>query len=371
MEVFVKKNKQQRPGYTVRNIMGRNATPGDIGLEIEVEGRHLPKSNSELAPFWGYHKDNSLRGEDNAEYVLSKPIKFEEVPEAIRSLWQIFDKYKSRLDDSNRTSVHVHLNCQEFHLNRLAAFIGIYFCFEELITEWCGDHRVGNLFCLRGKDAPGLVTAAKKFVQHEGEYELRDGLHYSGLNIQSLQKFGSLEIRTMRGVTDPDTILTWINILRRFYDLSAEYTDPRDFVARFSSEGPSSFFDNTLGEYAVILRQGLGLSETRIHDSMYEGVRMAQDICYCRDWSLYNPVDLKDDPFGRSPKKVINSLSQAAVALGEPGSYPVGVMTAQPLYSLDTETAPSPMMGPTPITDPFQAVEEIWLPDWDDSEGDF
>lgn len=291
------------PGYPLRTILERSPVKGDIGIEIEVEGSKLPKEPDELNPWWAYHKDGSLRGEDNAEYVLKKPILFNQVPEALDALWALFGKYKSRLDESNRTSVHIHLNCQEFYLNRLTSFLAIYTCFEEVLTEWCGDHRVGNLFCLRAKDAPGSVYRIKKFIQSDGRNELNDGLHYSGLNTHALTKFGSVEIRALRGCSDPATIQQWVGILQRIYDASGTYQDPRTICDLFSQGGPTNFFETILGEWSSVVRKGVSMSEPQIRDSMYEGIRLAQDLCYCRDWDLFKPVQVRADPFGRSSRR--------------------------------------------------------------------
>ncbi len=152
----------------------------------------------------------------------------------------------------------------------------------------------------------------KRFIRAEGQAELRDGLHYSGFNVQALQKFGSVEIRTLRGVKDPVIIQQWVNILQRLYKLSEEFTDPRDVCSAFSQGGPLAFFDNMLGEMGSVVRDGVPFNDDRIISSMYEGIRMAQDLCYCRDWDLFKAVDIKDDPFGRDPRKIVKSLVQTA-----------------------------------------------------------
>lgn len=51
------------------------------------------------------------------------------------------------------------------------------------------------------------------------------------------------------------------------------------------------------------------MTDREISDSIYNGVRLAQDICYCRDWSLYVPMKLKPDPFGRKASQVLNSMA--------------------------------------------------------------
>src|SRR3546814_8609236 len=89
------------------------------------------------------------------------------------------------------------LNVQRFHLNRLCSFFSLYFLVEELLTAWCGEHRVGNLFCLRAKDAPAIVSEIKKTLQNEKIY-FHAGMHYAGLNAGAITKFGSVEIQSLR-----------------------------------------------------------------------------------------------------------------------------------------------------------------------------
>jgi hypothetical protein len=356
--VFQRARQIKEIGFDIRTLLGLRETKGDIGIEVEVEGSAFPKpAGMEAAhkpvpmpewKYWSYVKDGSLRGDDNAEYVLTKPILFDEVGDAVVELAGRLADFGSKLDESNRTSVHIHLNCQKFHANRLASFTALYFCFEELLTEWCGDHRVGNLFCLRGKDAPGLVTRIKKFIKYDGKSELSDGLHYSGLNANALNKFGSLEVRTLRGPTDFSVIEDWVGMLRRLYELSAKYEDPRDIPALFSQQGPSGFFDSVMGPHGLTLLAGISFNDQQVRESLYEGIRLAQDICYCRDWSLFEAVTVRDDPFGRSSKKTLTgllSMSQADI------SY-------ENIYNNFTPPSPHYAYGSSPTPPEYEEVED-------------
>lgn len=348
--VRVPKNKSPRPGLNVGVIMGNRKVSGQVGLEIEVEGKSLPRDGEIVASTWQYHEDGSLRGQENAEYVLTKPLPFDKVNAALKSLWLSFKKKGATIDDSNRTSVHVHLNVQDFFLNRLTSFMGLYFALEELLTEWCGETRVGNLFCLRAIDAPAIVVWAKRYVQSDGQAQLPETLHYAAFNMQALKKFGSIEIRTMRGVNDPEIIKNWVGILQRLYDLSEEIIDPREVPAMVSSGGGAvAFFDKVLGEHASIVRNGIDATDERIRTSVYRGIRLAQDICYCRDWNLYKPMELKDDPFSRNIKSIGRRLAN------NPPSFPPSAAVAGPgvitvPYATENEYTeePEPEYNPDP-----------------------
>jgi len=309
--VFIPRKSKEQKGLDIVTIMGNKPTKGEVGIEIEVEGVNLPTDDTP-AP-WVYHVDHSLRapklpGGMTAEYVLSKPIPFDEVAGSLKKLWAKFKTKKSTMVDSNRTSVHVHLNMQNFFLNRLTSFCALYFIVEEILTEWCGEHRVGNLFCLRAKDATAIAIHLKEFIQADGRYNIGEFMHYSALNANALKKYGSIEVRTLRGTSDPSVIVDWVEILERIYKLSEEYPDPREVCTALSSIGPAAFFESILGPKATVVRHGVTMTDNQIADSIYEGVRIAQDLCYCRDWDLYKPVKLKPDVFGRQMKKVANKL---------------------------------------------------------------
>lgn len=308
----------------IYKIMGTQEVSGEIGMEIEVEGNKFPKHeygdyeevDGHLIPDeWRYVRDGSLRGVDNAEYVFRQPLKFDEVEGALNNLWDMFDNYGTVLDDSNRTSVHVHLNVQQWHLNRLTSFVALYLCVEELLTQWCGDHRVGNLFCLRAQDAPAIVSQFKSFIKSGGEGGFNNNLHYSGMNFAALGKYGSIEIRSLRGVNNPDTILTWVKILQRIYNLSAEYKDPRSVCEGFSQEGAMALLHKILGEYTNSLISEIEYNNSQIIRAVHSGIRLAQDVCYCADWSKFKELKVTKDPFMRDETVPVPGLQTVAPSL--------------------------------------------------------
>lgn len=359
-EVFIPRINKPRNGVNLCTIMGNKATKGDIGIEIEMEGKNLPLQN---IPPWEYHIDNSLRappGGTCAEYVLSKPIAFDAVPDALNTLWAAFKANKTRFVDSNRTSVHIHLNCQQFFLNRLTSFLALYFIIEEGLTEWCGEYRVGNLFCLRAKDASAITSYIKAFIQADGNAPIQEFLHYSAMNANALKKYGSLEVRTLRGTSDPTVILDWVEVLERLYKLSEEYPDPRDVCASLSSVGALAFFENILGPKYKTIRSGINMTDGEISDSVMQGVRIAQDLCYCRDWGLYKPTKLKPDVFGRNMKNVAKRLlNNPPVPPDVDAALLQALSNSNDIFNLEA----SPTVSWSPDF-PMETPE----PDWEDSD---
>ena len=305
---------------------------------------------------------------------MKGPIPFSEASEAVTWLYQMMSDYGTVLDESNRTSVHIHLNVQAFNFNRLAAFAALFFTFEELLAEWSGEHRVGNLFCLRAKDAPGIVSRLRKYIENDGCNEIADGIHYAGMNFQAIQKFGSVEIRYLRGVTDPKIILDWIGMLQRIYEMSATFPDPRDVCSAFSYTGASGFIDEILGSWGPTLLNGIEMNQEQVRDSLYEGIRFAQDLCFCRDWSLYEPIPLVTDPFGRNVAKKVKKSSFSDMFLTTPP------LNANSMTHQEYSDALSGLSGssdtPTPAPDynvfpPYISIPDPVVITEDDEDDDY
>jgi hypothetical protein len=62
---------------------------------------------------------------------------------------------------------------------------------------------------------------------------------------------------------------------------------------------------------ASVVRNGVTMTDEEISDSMYAGIRRAQDIAFCRDWSLFKKLDISDNPFGLSKKKLVEKAMAA------------------------------------------------------------
>jgi hypothetical protein len=302
--VFTKRNAgREDQDLSISGLTGRRKKNGHVGIEVEVETARAGLPREKLGPYWYFERDGSLRGADSGEYILVKPINFTDVPKAVNGLWDRLRETNVELTDSNRTSVHVHLNVLPFFQNRLTSLIALWYTFEEILTAWCGDDRQGNLFCLRAKDGPAIVTSIKHYIESKGTAPLSTQTHhYAAFNASSIWEIGSVEIRTLRGVTTPEPIIEWVRILQKLYDASERYPDPRTLLETFSIDGPMDFFRKTFAEEAETILNGVELDTDAMRSSMYEGMRYAQDVIYARDWTNFKPKETAEDPFNRNTK---------------------------------------------------------------------
>lgn len=261
---------------TIFGIPTNMKVAGDVGVEIEVEGLRLPQGDK----YWRREQDGSLRGAENAEYVLRTPLTLHQLKMALKSLAMGYKKNESVVDDSVRAGVHVHVNVQDLNIIQLYNYLTLYLVFEELLTKFCGKSREGNLFCLRACDAEFLIQALQYAAQNRRWRTLvTDDLRYASVNVKALGNYGSLEFRAMRSTKDFDVIQTWAEILVMLREKAKEFFEPTDIINGFSEGESSTFLDRIFGQYAHIFKAYDGYEK-----ALVRGVRIAQEVAFCTNW---------------------------------------------------------------------------------------
>lgn len=255
---------------------------GQIGIEIEMEGENRLPPPDLVNPVWIRTMDGSLRGNDNAEYVLPQPLDRDKAFEAIDFLSKQLTEYKSRVKDTVRAGVHIHVNMLGGTFQQLWTFATCYYVMEEALTErFCGPGRTGNHFCLQAGDADILTYMIRRFIKTGDLSYLRgDDFRYAALNYTSLRRHGSLEFRALRTPTDLNKIKTWIDMLLSIKAGSKMFANPREVVEQFSLGGEFNFINQMLGDNV----KELGEQDEWLRLSLMRGVRLAQEIGYAKEW---------------------------------------------------------------------------------------
>lgn len=277
---------------TVDKILGLQKVSGDVGLEIEVQGLNLPRENSK---WWKVTLDGSLRGQgEGLEYVSPKPISEDMIDTALSSLKKNMLRCKTEYFDSIYAGVHVHINCQHLSPKQVFTFLTAYFILEEVLTDYCGPTRVGNHFCLRGKDAEGFVNILEQACSNGNLSDLNTGRYrYGAVNPTSLFKYGSLEFRAMRSTSDFGVISNWAKLLLKLRDNSLLLTSPIHAVEQISMDGELNFLRNMLGEYAELFPQTPATIK-----KIREGTRLIQTVAFHPDWSRWkDESEPNNNPF--------------------------------------------------------------------------
>lgn len=233
---------------------GKFNSPGQVGIELEAEGVIHPIGSN----YWYTENDGSLRN-NGKEYILKSPIKLDKVDEALTEFSDLSQGFV--FDNSPRTSCHIHWNVQKYTQLQVYAIIGAYWMFEDILVEYCGPTRIGNLFCLRASDARNIVASVLYSLQSNRlglpNYLMGfsvDTHKYAALNLASISKLGSIEFRSMRGIYKKKEIKTWVDILTNLVSTAVEIGSPSKIYELFKELSPDELVNKFFGEYSDIVK---------------------------------------------------------------------------------------------------------------------
>lgn len=259
---------------------------GEIGLEIETEGRNL---FSTPIQYWTATSDGSLRpykGSPPYEYVLREPLPRKDVGKALTYLVKQQTASKAEVHMSHRCSVHVHVNIQDMKMLEVVNFMTLYYLVEDVLMDFAAPERRGNLFCLRAKDASyqiELLTEAIKSGDWAGLFNTE--YRYAAMNASSMGTHGSLEFRTLRGTMDQETIEAWVAILLAMKDKAAGFKSPESISRMFKSMGPKEFLLNVFDERIPMKTLKSWLTDPELGTKTWDGYRAIQDVMFAIDWN--------------------------------------------------------------------------------------
>lgn len=238
-------------------LLGTHLLPGDVGIELEIEGLHLPRQ----VTGWSRHVENSLRGangrviqggedlEDTPqEYVTNGPIQIDSVPTVLNQLIQKLKKTPVMVNLTQRASTHIHLNMAAETVSTLFNFIIVFTVAEPVLLRLCGPLRNGNLFCLPSYETGEMpqyiqkirntvtAIAVKEKITPDHALYIRQTWpsrgKYAALNLDPLKTLGSVECRCFPNSIDPNEINNWATWLVRMRTMAREMsvTDLRQFL---------------------------------------------------------------------------------------------------------------------------------------------
>lgn len=224
---------------------------GDIGIEIEAEGKNLVPVDSAA---WKTENDGSLRGrfpDECCEFVLTKPVSISKVKEVLTELKKAQEA--ATLNFSFRTSVHIHMNVQELTHLQLINLVYTYLLLEEPLLSFCGKERKANRFCLRLQDAEGFMEHFSYLIQNTlRDFRLvnENSIRYAALNLAAINKYGSVEFRSMRGTLEVGVLQDWVSALVQIKNYACQAESPAAIFKEFCQLGCLPFLNKVLGVYA-------------------------------------------------------------------------------------------------------------------------
>ncbi len=252
---------------------------GEVGIEIEMEGHGLITHDIGM---WYSKEDGSLRGDEDhnsREYVLRKPIARDRVKPVLRDLKERLLDSGSEIVNSLRTGVHIHINIRHLTRLQLYNFIFTYYLFEDVLLEYAGEGREGNLFCLRARDAQGVLLFLDRAIKTSSLTELyTDEIRYAALNLKAIPTYGSLEFRSLSFAGDFKKIAIWTDLLLAIKDYAMGIKNPVSLISALSKQGGTSLAHEVFGNLIEHLPQE-GMA-----DKMLLSARLVQQLVYKNSW---------------------------------------------------------------------------------------
>lgn len=181
---------------------------GIIGIEVEVENVQHPVP---LQAYWSTHEDGSLRNY-GIEFV-SVPLQVKQIQYAVDLLYQQL-KTTNKPEFTNRTSVHIHLNCRDMTQDQIYTMVLLYAIFEKHFYGFAGPRRMNSIFCVPLFRCNLLDSA------YDCIYRFSPKWHkYCGINLLPLvdnngrRGYGTVEFRHLYGTDNKTEIFEWINTI--------------------------------------------------------------------------------------------------------------------------------------------------------------
>lgn len=236
-----------------------------VGIEVELEkysdvGNHV---------YWRAEHDGSLR-EGGVEFVLRQPLTGLDLEKSIKELYA--DVLSKEYATSPRTSTHVHIDARDMSVEHLRAMVFIYTMFERMIYDKVAPEREDSFYCTPLYNS---VKHRRIFSKALEQLEFTACPKYSGLNLKSLVRYGSVEFRMYEGLTNSKDLTKWVKMLMRLKSGTKQYENVplADVLKMYSENTAESIIRAVFGDMAEDLLKD-GEYNSRLKSSM----RSAQDL---------------------------------------------------------------------------------------------
>lgn len=279
-EAFVKKSFQ------------KDKAEAHVAVEFENEANN-PVDLDNLPAGWAFHNEGSLRNY-GAEFVMRAPLPIAATKREVELLCKAYKDVQ--WSNSIRTSIHVHFDVTRYRFRDIVNFAAVYWILEDYLSDFAGQHRKGNLFCLRAKDADYLVSAMAEAVSKRNFVSMNavdNSYRYASVNLAALKKFGSFEFRLMRGTSSAYEINLWLDVLERIRQFALKFKTPLALRNYFLNDVSAEAFPSVvLGELdKEILKYRV--SKVDIQEQIRDGfLRVEQMLLVGKDWDF--SAEIKD-----------------------------------------------------------------------------
>jgi len=250
-----------------------------VGVEVELEGARSVPSD---ATYWEVVDDPSLRN-SGVEIRMRQPLCGQDYVSAMRELATIIQVLGDPVC-SDRTSVHVHMDCRALSTDQVMRIVVAYAICEAGLFTVCGKSRYENIYC------PGLTSSYTQVEELARLYSLRNAgrfpftervmeySKYSSVNLNALATQGSIEFRGHEGTTSAVRITGWVMLLMSLREYALTISS-EDMLTEAEQLGPTAFAARVFGKRAPAV-----LDKDNWARYFHTNLMNAKDIVYKEQW---------------------------------------------------------------------------------------
>lgn len=231
-----------------------------VGLECEVESVY--RVSASLPEYgWNVTEDGSLR--NGGKEFISAPMSVPEALVAFDKLYAGAVGFRSAHEMfSERTSIHVHVNCQNLQENQVRNIILMYALYEEFFFSLVNPDRRNNIHCV-----PLTETHFPVYYRSSLQTLYSKWHKYTALNAKPLSNLGTLEFRHMHGHNDKALLAVWLKTIENLF-LTAQ--QPENFLNKNTLTGANllSWFRSIFKDAPTVLVNEDFLSQLTVNQRL-------------------------------------------------------------------------------------------------------
>lgn len=362
--------------YSGGRVYAKEKTEDIMGVEFEnetLEPFELPE-----IPSWTMKKEDSLRN-FGFEYVLKTPRRRKLLEKNIGMYFDTMSESlgnMSKLLNSRRTSTHIHFDVGLWTPIEILNWACVYWLVEPLLAEFCGEERKGNHFCLGAKDTTGNISNLIRRIKQGNIFDsisFHNEYRYASINLASVLKFGSVEFRMMRGLSEPETVWLWIDLLAATKAFSQKFKNPRDLYDKFLNDYSAETF--AIEVFGIDLYTRL-LSKINIPFNIAEEIReifvlLTPLMLLHPDWKFEQELknEEEQDLFYSKRKKKSSWSEEVYIQYAAAGTTLHSLGSLQAVPPEIPEVTPATLEN-TVIIDDFDDLDDIYNDPFIDEEDD-
>lgn len=224
-------NKSIREIFGLESHLPVAELPLLYGAELEIEA--IQSFGKVDTTIWNITEDGSLR--NAGRELISVPLGKEQLIKEFDKAHKIL-KYNKDQAFSDRTSIHIHINCLDVPDYKVRNIILWYALFEDVFFKFCSPIREHNIHCvcLHQTNLPSFYRRPLREMHKLWS-------KYTALNILPLSKYGTLEFRHLQGSNDTELFTQWLTIIENLFMLGRSTTLIEQIVS--SEQKLHEYFD--------------------------------------------------------------------------------------------------------------------------------